>query len=155
MTTSMTMTTPRLDYHLLAPEAARALGGVTRAAVGAGLDPVVLHLASLRASQINGCAYCVDLHYRDALKAGVPPRTLNAVSAWRDAPFFDPRQRAALAWSEALTLLRPEGVSDQVWDMLRAHFDETEAAHLTFIVAAINAWNRISISMRKGPDANG
>lgn len=148
------MTRQRLDYHVLASEAARALAGVTRATARAGLDPVLTHITSLRASQINGCAYCVDLHYRDALKAGVPPRTLNAVTAWRDAPFFDRRQRAALAWTEALTRLGPDGVPDDVWDTLRACFDEAEAAQLTFAVAAINAWNRISISMRKGPDVD-
>lgn len=109
------MTRQRLDYYALAPEASRALAGVTRATVQAGLDPVLIHLTSLRASQINGCAYCVDLYYRDALKVSVP---------------------------------------DQVWDMLRAFFDEFEAAQLTFAVAAINAWNRSSISMRKGPDVD-
>ena len=148
------MTRQRLDYHGHAPEAARALAGVTRATVQAGLDPVLVHLTSLRASQINGCAYCVDLHYRDALSAGVDPRTLNAVAAWRDAPFFDARQRAALSWAEAVTRLGPDGVPDPVWDMLRACFDEAEAARLTFAVAAINAWNRISVSMRKGPDVD-
>lgn len=145
------MTAQRLDYFRHAPGAARALAAVGQAAL-AHLEPALVHLVSLRASQMNGCAFCVDLHYRDALAAGVPARTINAVSAWRDAPFFTDRERAALAWTEEVTRLAPEGVSDAAWDRSSAHFSEAEIACLTFAIAAINAWNRLSVSARKGPD---
>jgi AhpD family alkylhydroperoxidase len=144
------MNTQRFDYYRHAPDATRALVAVSRAA-HEHLPSPLLHLVSLRASQMNGCAYCVDLHYRDALAAGVPARTVNAVSAWRDAPFFTERERAAFAWTEALTRLDRAGVTEEAWEGVRAQFSEGEIACLTFAVAGINAWNRMSVSARKGP----
>ena len=141
-----------MDYLKHAVDAATALVGVTRAARDSGLEEDLLLLVALRASQINGCGYCVDLHFRDALEAGVPPRTINAVAAWREAPFFTPRQRAALAWAETLTRVDRDGAPDDVYAEVAAHFDDGELANLTFALGATNAWNRVAVGFRKGPD---
>ena len=141
-----------MDYVEHAADAANALVGVSRAVRESGVEEELLHLVSLRASQINGCSYCVDLHYRDALDVGVPPRTVNAVAAWREAPFFTSRQRSALAWTETLTRVERDGAPDAVYEEVAAHFDDGELANLTFAVAAINAWNRVAVGFRKGPD---
>lgn len=141
-----------MDYLEHTKDAASALVGVSRAVRKSGLEKELLHLVSLRASQINGCSYCVDLHYRDALEAGVPARTVNAVAAWREAPFFSPRQRAALAWTETLTRIEREGAPDPVYAEVTTQFEDHELANLTFAVAAINAWNRVAVGFRKGPD---
>lgn len=146
------MTEQRVEYLEHATAAANALAGVSRAARESGLEVDLVHLVALRASQINGCSYCVDLHYRDAVVAGVAARTLNAVAAWREAPFFSARQRAALAWTETLTRIETGGAPDDAFAAVAAHFEDAELANLTFAVAAINAWNRVAVGFRKGPD---
>lgn len=139
-------------YWESAPGAARALVGVSREAAGGGVEPGIAHMAALRTSQLNGCGYCVDLHYRDGLAAGVDPRHLNAVAAWRETPFFSPRQRAALAWSEALHQPGAGGVSDEAFEGAAGAFDAEELAHLTFTIVATHAWNRLSVGYGRGVD---
>lgn len=143
--------TTRLDYWTLAPTATAALRDASFATHTAGLPAALLHLVSLRASQINGCAYCVDLHYRDALKAGVDPRRINAVAAWRETLFFDERERAALAWTESLTRLSERGALDAPYEEVAARFSNEELAHLTFAIAIINAWNRMGVGFGVQP----
>jgi AhpD family alkylhydroperoxidase len=114
-----------------------------------GLERSLLELVKTRASQINGCAYCIDMHTKDARAAGESEQRLYALSAWRETPFFTDRERAALDWTEAVTRLgHPEGVPDDVYERVREHFDEDEIVALTFALVAINGWNRLSIAFR-------
>ncbi|MBV9279598.1 MAG: carboxymuconolactone decarboxylase family protein [Chloroflexi bacterium] len=131
-----------------------ALGAMTalqRVVDRAVLPAPLLELVKMRASQINGCAYCLDMHSKDALALGVPAQKLFLLEAWRETPFYDERERAALEWTEALTLIADGHVPDEVYDAVRPHFSETELAELTMAVVAINAWNRIAISTRMEP----
>jgi AhpD family alkylhydroperoxidase len=113
-----------------------------------GLDHKLLHMIKLRASQINGCAYCIDMHWKDARAAGESEQRLYGLDAWREAPYYTARERAAFEWTEALTLLTVGHVPDSVYESVRSQFDEKELADLTVAVATINAWNRIAISSR-------
>src|SRR5262249_36093374 len=113
-----------------------------------GLEPALLELVKLRASFLNGCAYCVDMHTKDARAAGETEQRLYAIPVWRDTPFFTPRERAALAWAEAVTELGRDGVPDDVYEVARAQFEEAELVRLTMAVIAINGWNRLSIAFR-------
>jgi AhpD family alkylhydroperoxidase len=113
----------------------------------AGLEPQLVELVKVRVSQINRCAYCLDMHTKDALAAGERPQRLFALSAWHEAPFYTDRERAALAWAEAVTRC-PEGVPDEVYEDARAHFAERELAFVTLAVIAINSWNRLAVSFR-------
>ncbi len=113
-----------------------------------GIDPVLFELVKLRASYLNGCAFCVDMHTKDARFAGESEQRLYAVPVWRDTPFFTARERAALEWTEAVTRLGPEGVPDAVYAAARAQFDEAELVRLTMVVVAINGWNRLSVAFR-------
>jgi len=131
-----------------APEAYRALAGLEAYLKGSGLDTGLLHMLKLRASQMNGCAYCVDMHWKDARAAGESEQRLYGLSAWREAPYYTDRERAALAWVEAITDLHDGHVSDAVYDAARAQFSEKELADLTWAAAAINAWNRVAIAGR-------
>jgi len=140
------------DFQKLAPDAYEgvlALGGF---AAKAGIEKPLLELIKLRASQINGCAFCVQHHILQAEKLGVPADKLNLVVVWREAPQFSARERAALAWSEALTLLI-SGVSDEVYEQARAEFSDQELTYLTSAVASINAWNRFGVAYRWTPPA--
>ncbi|HKS74514.1 MAG TPA: carboxymuconolactone decarboxylase family protein [Terriglobales bacterium] len=139
---------PRLDYRNLAPEAVEAMYAVERYARSAGLDPGMLELVKLRASQINGCAYCVDMHTKDARAHGETEQRLYAVAVWKEAPFFTPRERAALVWTEAVTLVSHDHVPDQVYETARREFSEKELIDLTMAVIAINGWNRLAVSFR-------
>jgi AhpD family alkylhydroperoxidase len=118
-----------------------------------GIDPRMLDLMKLRASQINGCAFCMDMHTSDALKAGESPRRLATVSAWRETTFFTDRERAALAWTESLTNVAQTHASDEDYEMLAAQFNAKEMADLTLAIVTINAWNRFAIGFRKMPAA--
>jgi AhpD family alkylhydroperoxidase len=138
----------RLAYPEVAPEAFRAMLGLERYARASGLEHSLLLLVKLRASQINGCAYCIDMHSKDARADGESEQRLYALSAWREAPFFSERERAALAWTDALTLISENGVPDELYHAVREHFSERELVDLTMAVVAINGWNRISISFR-------
>jgi AhpD family alkylhydroperoxidase len=118
-----------------------------------GIDPTLLELVKLRASYLNGCAYCVDMHTKDARAAGETEQRLYAVPVWRETPFFNERERAALAWTEAVTELGREGVPDDVYQTARAQFDEAELVRLTMAIVAINGWNRLSVAFR--PEVGG
>lgn len=113
-----------------------------------GLDKGLLHLIEVRASQLNGCAYCLDMHATAALQGGESPRKLNLVAAWREAPGFTARERAALAWTEALTELGRHAVDDALYAATRAHFSEQELVDLTYAIALINAWNRLGVALQ-------
>lgn len=141
---------PRLSVAEEAPEVYKALLGFTRA-VNQRVDPVLAELVKLRASQINGCAYCVDMHTRDALKAGEDERRLFAVSAWRESPFFTATERAALSLTEAVTLVAETHVPDDVWEEAEKEFTPEEIANLLLAISAINTFNRLQISSRALP----
>jgi AhpD family alkylhydroperoxidase len=142
---------PRLDYRQLAPDALQAMLALEKYLSGCGLDHRFMHLLKLRASQINGCAYCIDMHSLDARAAGETEQRLYALDAWRETPFFDDRERAALALIEAVTLVAQSHVPDAVYDEARAHFSEKEVVDLIYLAAAINSWNRIAVSARAMP----
>ena len=138
----------RLNYGVVAPEAIKAMIGLEQAVKGMGLEPTLFHLIKLRASQINGCAYCIDMHNREARADGEAQQRLDLLSAWRETNFFDEREKAALAWTEALTLIADTHAPDADYDALAAVFDERERVAITLAIAAINAWNRFAIGFR-------
>src|SRR5882762_11320254 len=140
----------RKDFRALAPDADEFVLGLNQAAAKAGIDRQLLELIKLRASQINGCAFCVQYHILQGESLGVPQDKLNLVVVWREAPQFSRRERAALVWIEALTLLS-EGVSDEVYAEASAEFSEKELTYLTSAVAAINVWNRFGAAYRWTP----
>jgi AhpD family alkylhydroperoxidase len=140
------MTTPRLDYHALAPKAAKALAQFSFAA-GSGLDKRLKELVNLRISQINGCAFCIDMHWADLVKQGMEPRHLNALAGWREAQrFFDDKLRVALRWAEAVNAIPHSTPSDADFEEVKRHFSDAEIAELTFSVTAIRAWNALNAS---------
>jgi AhpD family alkylhydroperoxidase len=128
-----------------------ALLGLEKYVRSCGLDPTLRHLVKVRASQINGCAYCIDMHTKEARADGETEQRLYALSAWRETPFFSDRERAALAWAETVTLVADTHVPDEAYEAARAHFEEKELVDLTWAVVAINAWNRLAISFRAVP----
>ena len=140
------------DFKVLAPDAYESVLALGGFAAKAGLDKSLLELIKLRASQINGCAFCVQHHILQAERLGVPVDKLNLVVVWREAPQFSSRERAALAWTEALTLLTA-GVSDKVYEQARAEFSDKELTYLTSAVASINVWNRFGVAYRWTPPA--
>src|SRR3979490_95446 len=140
------------DFRGLAPDANDIVAALGQAAAKAGIDKQLLELMKLRASQINGCAFCVQYHILQAESLGVPTDKLNLVVVWREAPQFSQRERAALAWTEALTLLT-EGVSDEVFAEASAEFSEKELAYLSSAIASINVWNRLGVAYRWTPPA--
>jgi AhpD family alkylhydroperoxidase len=139
---------PRLHYAKLAPKAVEALYAVERYVRNSGLEPLLLELVKLRASQINGCAYCVDMHTKDARAHGETEQRLYAAPVWKEAPFFTERERAALAWAEAVTLVSRDHVPDEIYEQVRREFDEKQLVDLTMAVIAINGWNRLAVSFR-------
>ena len=144
----------RLDYNQIAPAGVKALGGVYGYVMQSGLSPVLVDLVYLRVSQINNCAYCLDMHTRDLLKKGVKVEKLALVQAWREAGnLFDERERAALAWAESVTLVAATGVPDEAYEAARAVFDEREIVDLTIAVSLMNTYNRMAISFRNTPQA--
>lgn len=144
---------PRLNYATASPEAMRAMMALEGAVRKLGIEQPLVELIKLRASQINGCAFCVDMHTTDARKAGETERRLHNVIVWRETPFFTPRERAALGWTEALTLISETHAPDQDYDELRAYFTEREMVNMTMVIAAINCWNRLAIGFRHLPQA--
>ncbi len=141
----------RLDYAKAAPGGVKALYGLEAYLAGCGLEPSLRELVKLRASQINGCAYCIDMHTKDARARGETEQRLYLLDAWREAPFYSDRERAALAWTEAVTLITDGHAPDEVFEQARKHFTDQELADLTLAIAAINAWNRLSIGFRAVP----
>jgi AhpD family alkylhydroperoxidase len=138
----------RLEYWKVAPGGFKALMGLESYLHESGLEAPLLHMVKLRASQINGCAYCIDMHWKDARAAGESEQRLYGLDAWGEAGYYTDRERAALAWTEALTRVTEGHVPDAVFEATRAHFTDKELADLTWAVAAINAWNRVAISFR-------
>lgn len=142
---------PRIVFAKVAPGAFSAMKGLEQYVRSCGLDPALLELVRARASQLNGCAYCLDMHTKDARAAGESEQRLYALPAWRETPFFSERERAALAWTEAVTRLDLGHVADEVYEQARREFSEEELANLTLAVVAINGWNRLAVSMRSVP----
>jgi AhpD family alkylhydroperoxidase len=140
--------TPRLDFANASPGAVSAFRGLQAYVDRCGLEPSLLELVKTRASQINGCAYCLDMHTKDARAAGETEQRLYALSAWRETPFFSERERAALAWTEAVTQIADDHVSDELYAQARQVFDERELVDLTLAVVVINGWNRLAIAFR-------
>src|SRR5579864_6850281 len=143
---------PRIDYHKLATSgAARAMYALGEFVQNCGLEHKLLELVKMRASQINGCAFCLDMHSKDARAQGETEQRLYALNAWRETPFYSDRQRAALAWTEALTLVSETPAPDDVYEEARRHFREAELVALTMAIVAINSWNRLAIGFRAVP----
>ncbi|WP_114809077.1 carboxymuconolactone decarboxylase family protein [Paraburkholderia kururiensis] len=143
---------PRLDFYKASPNAVKAMRGLEERIARSSLEKPLAELVRLRASQINGCAFCVDMHTTDARKGGESERRLATVVTWRETPFFTERERAALEWTEALTLISHDRVPDAVWEAVKPHFTEEELTDLTLLVTAINGWNRFAIAFRKMPE---
>jgi AhpD family alkylhydroperoxidase len=139
---------PRMNYYAASPDALKALMGLEAFVQKSGLEPALIDLVKTRASQINGCAYCLHMHTAEARKRGETEERLYVLPAWRESPLYTARERAALAWTEAVTLVADTRVPDDAYDEARRHFSETELVNLTVTVTAINAWNRMAISFR-------
>ena len=144
---------PRIDFYTASPDALKAMIALDSAVSKLPLEKNLIELVKLRASQINGCAFCIDMHTADAIKGGETPRRLFAVTAWREAPFFTDRERAALAWTESLTLLSQTRAPDEDYDRVAAQFSPKEMVDLTVAITTINAWNRLAVGFRKTPQA--
>jgi AhpD family alkylhydroperoxidase len=142
---------PRIEYAKVAPGSVQAMQALENYVDQSDLEPGLLELVRVRASQINGCAYCIDMHTKEARAAGESEQRLYALDAWRETPFFSERERAALEWTEAMTKVSEGHVPDEVYEQAQEHFDEKELVDLTMAVVAINGWNRIAIGFRTVP----
>jgi AhpD family alkylhydroperoxidase len=138
----------RLNYTKAAPAGYRAMAALNRYVEECGLEPLLLELVKMRASQINGCAYCIDMHSKDARALGESEQRLYALNAWRETPFYSERERAALLWTEELTLLSERDVSDTVYEEVRRQFSDEEMVNLTLAIVTINGWNRLAVGFR-------
>jgi AhpD family alkylhydroperoxidase len=138
----------RFNGAKVAPGAYHAMLGLESYLHECGLEPPLLHLVKLRASQVNGCAYCIDMHWKDLRALGENEQRLYGLDAWRESPYYTDRERAALAWTEAVTRVADSQVPDELYETVRPHFNVKELADLTFAIAAINAWNRLAIASR-------
>ena len=138
----------RMNYYGAAPETIKAISAVEAVIVASGLEPLLIELVKIRASQINGCAYCIHMHTKDARAKGESEERLYLLNAWRESPLYTERERAALAWTEALTLIAETHAPDETYEELRKHFSETETTNLTALIGVINTWNRIAIGFR-------
>src|SRR6201996_6887616 len=142
---------PRMNFYQAAPDAMKAMMALENQIQSSGLEQSLMELVKTRASQINGCAFCIDMHTRDARKRGETEQRLYLLNAWREAPCYTDRERAALAWTEAVTLISETHAPDDVYNEVRAHFSEAETVNLTVLIGAINTWNRLSIAFRAVP----
>jgi AhpD family alkylhydroperoxidase len=143
------MTEPaRMAYYTVAPDALKAVRGVEAYIQQCGLEKSLIELVKMRASQINGCAYCLDMHSKDARKAGETEQRLYLLNAWEESPIYTPRERAALAWTEAVTNVSQTHAPAEIYDELRPHFSDKEIVDLTVLIGTINLWNRLAISFR-------
>jgi AhpD family alkylhydroperoxidase len=140
-----------MNYYQAAPETVNALMALENQVTSSGLEQSLIELVKTRASQINGCAFCINMHTQDARKHGETEQRLYLLNAWREAPVYTERQRAALAWTDALTLISETHAPDDVYQEVRAQFSEAETVNLTMLIATINAWNRLAISFRSMP----
>jgi AhpD family alkylhydroperoxidase len=143
---------PRIEAREVLPGAYQAVIALERYIHTLGFDERLIELVKLRASQLNGCAFCVDMHARRLRELGEPNERVDAVAAWSEGPFFDRRERAALEWTESVTLLSRDHVPDDVFERTRAEFAEAELVGLTIVIATINTWNRLAVSFRTVPD---
>src|SRR5690606_33092366 len=141
----------RLNYKDVSPNAIKAMRGVEKYVRESGLERSLYELVKIRASQINGCAYCIDMHPKEARIAGATEQRISALSAWRETPFYSERERAALAWTEALTLISENDGPDDLYEPVSKQFSEKEMVDLTMAIIAINGWNRLAISFRTVP----
>ncbi|MHB8626756.1 MAG: carboxymuconolactone decarboxylase family protein [Aggregatilineales bacterium] len=141
----------RLEYEKAAPNAYRAMLALNKYVKDCGLEPLLMELIKVRASQINGCAYCLDMHTKDARVLGETEQRLYALNAWRETPFYNDRERAALALTEAITLIAEDQVPDEVYDLVRQQFTDEELVNLSMAVILINGWNRLAITFRSVP----
>ena len=141
----------RIDLMHVNPGVVQAMLGLEKQVRKAGLDSKVIDLVRMRASQINGCAYCLDMHSKDARANGETEQRLYGLDAWRETPYYSARERAALEWTEALTLVAETGVPDDVYERVREQFSEDELVHLSLAIVAINGWNRLNVAARTVP----
>src|SRR5579862_1574877 len=139
---------PRLNFLKLSPAAYRAMASMEQYLSNCGLEKSLRELVKLRSSQINGCAYCIDMHWKDARAGGETEQRLYGLDAWAESPYYTDRERAALAWTEALTLITAGHAPDSVYEKLKPHFLEKEISDLTWLICTINSWNRIAIGLR-------
>jgi AhpD family alkylhydroperoxidase len=142
---------PRMNFQQAAPDTVKALVALETQIQSSGLEQSLIELVKTRASQINGCAFCINMHTQDARKRGETEQRLYLLNAWREAPLYTDRERAALAWTEAVTLISETHAPDDVYAELRKHFAESEAVNLTVLIGTINAWNRLAIAFRAVP----
>ncbi|MBX3390060.1 MAG: carboxymuconolactone decarboxylase family protein [Phycisphaeraceae bacterium] len=141
----------RMNYPKAAPEIYKAMLAVEAALHASGFEAALLHLVKLRASQINGCAFCIDMHWKDAKAVGETDIRLYSLDAWQESPFYTEKERAALEWTEALTRISETHAPDPAFEELKKHFDEKQIAELSWAISLINAWNRVSIGFRATP----
>ena len=144
----MTTHAPRIPYYQLAPKSFQALLALSDTLRQSSIGTRLLDLVLLRVSQINGCAFCIDMHWRDLIKQDVDPRHVNALAGWREAPFFSDRERAALHWAELINATPNSDASDEEFAKLRQHFSDKEIAELGFAISTINAWNLLNVGFR-------
>src|ERR1700757_2437033 len=142
---------PRMNFYRAAPDPIKPLMALESQVQSSGLEQSLIELVKTRASQISGCAYCIDMHTKDARKHGETEQRLYLLNAWREAPVYTDRERAALAWTEAVTLISETHAPDDVYSEVRAHFSEAETVNLTMLIATINSWNRLAIAFRSVP----
>lgn len=148
---SLRQSQPRLNFFAVGPEAMQLLGALDQRVGRSELEPSLVELVRIRVSQINQCAYCIDRHVATARRMGESERRLATLQAWRDTPFFNDRERAALEWAEAVTLIAESHVPDAAWDRVKDVFAPSQLVDLTLAVNVVNAWNRFAIAFRKLP----
>lgn len=141
----------RVNFAKAAPDAYKAVAALDSYVKGSGIEPRLIHLIKLRASQINGCAYCVDMHTKEARHSGLSQQWINLVCVWRESPHFDERERAVLGWTEALTNVAETRAPDDAYEALKTHFNEEEMTKITVAIGAINVWNRLCVGFRALP----
>lgn len=139
---------PRMNFYQTAPDTMKALMALEEQIQSTGLEKSLIELVKIRASQINGCAFCINMHTEDARKRGETEQRIYLLNAWRESPLYTDRERAGLAWTESVTLIAETHAPDDVYEQVRAQFSDAEAVNLTMLIGAINAWNRLAIAFR-------
>ena len=142
---------PRMNFYQAAPDTIKALNALETHIQSTGLEKSLIELVKIRASEINGCAFCINMHTEDARKRGETEQRIYLLNAWRESPLYSDRERAALAWTESVTLISATHAPDEVYEQVRAQFSEEETVNLTMLIATINAWNRLAIAFRAVP----